>query len=57
VGVPDRDAAFQFSFPVSFWPVASNGVAAAVYCFLWLYLSAAGAGPWSLDAKWRKRAK
>lgn len=50
-------AYFQFSFPVSFWPVANNGVPAAVYCFLWLYLSAAGAGPWSLDAKWRKRAK
>ena len=50
-------AYFQFSFPVSLWPVANNGVAAAVYCFLWLYLSAAGAGPWSLDAKWRKRAQ
>lgn len=50
-------AYFQFSFPVSFWPVANNGVAAAVYCFLWFYISAAGAGPWSLDAKWRKRAK
>ena len=50
-------AYFQFSFPVSFWPVANNGVAAAVYCFLWLYISAAGAGPWSLDAKWRKRSK
>ena len=50
-------AYFQFSFPVSFWPVANNGVPAAVYCFLWLHLSAAGAGPWSLDAKWRKRAK
>ncbi len=44
-------AYFQFSAPVSFWPVANNGVPAALYCFLWLYVSAAGAGPWSLDAK------
>jgi putative oxidoreductase len=21
-----------------------------LYCFLWLYLSAAGPGPWSIDA-------
>ncbi|PYP71740.1 MAG: DoxX family protein [Gemmatimonadetes bacterium] len=44
-------AYFQFSFPLSVWPVANNGVPPALYCFLWLYLSAAGAGPWSLDAK------
>jgi len=25
-----------------------------LYCFVWLYFSAAGAGPWSLDAKFRK---
>jgi putative oxidoreductase len=43
-------AYFQFSFPLSFWPVANNGVAPALYCFLWLYISAAGPGPWSLDA-------
>ena len=23
----------------------------AVCCFIWLYVSAAGAGPWSLDAR------
>lgn len=44
-------AYFQFSSPLSFWPVANNGVAAALYCFVWLYYSAAGAGPWSLDAR------
>jgi len=43
-------AYFQFSLPLGFWPVANNGVAPALYCFLWLYFSAAGAGPWSLDA-------
>ncbi len=44
-------AYFQFHFPQGFWPVVNNGTAAALYCFVWLYLSAAGAGPWSLDAK------
>ena len=44
-------AYFQFSAPLGFWPVANNGVAPALYCFLWLYFSAVGAGPWSLDAK------
>jgi putative oxidoreductase len=44
-------AYFQFHFPHGFWPVANGGVSAALYCFLWLYFSAAGAGPWSLDAK------
>jgi putative oxidoreductase len=44
-------AYFQFHFPNGFWPVVNGGVPAALYCFVWLYLSAAGAGPWSLDAK------
>jgi putative oxidoreductase len=48
-------AYFQFAFPLGFWPVLNNGVAPALYCFLWLYFSAAGAGPWSLDAKRGKR--
>jgi putative oxidoreductase len=44
-------AYFQFHFPKGFWPVANGGVSAALYCFIWLYISAAGAGPWSVDAK------
>jgi putative oxidoreductase len=43
-------AYFQFHFPQSFWPTINQGVPAALYCFVWLYFSAAGAGPWSLDA-------
>jgi putative oxidoreductase len=42
-------AYFQFHFPHNFWPVINGGVPAVLYCFLWLYFSAAGAGPWSLD--------
>jgi putative oxidoreductase len=48
-------AYFQFHFPMSPWPTISNGVGAVLYCFIWLYFSAAGAGPWSVDAKWGKR--
>ncbi len=44
-------AYFQFHFPKGFWPVVNGGVPAALYCFVWLYFSAAGAGPWSLDAR------
>lgn len=47
-------AYFQFHHPMSPWPIINNGVSAVLYCFLFLWFSAAGAGPWSLDAKWRK---
>ncbi len=40
--------------PHGFWPVINQGAPAVFYCFLFLYLSAAGAGPWSLDAMRRK---
>jgi len=33
-----------------FWPVLNQGAPAVFYCFTFLYFSAAGAGPWSLDA-------
>lgn len=33
-----------------FWPVLNGGSPAVMFCFVWLYLSAAGPGPWSLDA-------
>ena len=44
-------AYFQFHFPRGFWPTMNGGVPAALYCFVWLYFSATGAGPWSLDAR------
>jgi putative oxidoreductase len=37
--------------PQGFFPVNNMGDAAILYCFVFLYLAAAGAGPWSLDAK------
>ncbi len=43
--------------PHGFWPVLNKGSEAVLFCFWWLYLSAAGAGPWSLDAlRERRRA-
>ncbi|MBA2565486.1 MAG: DoxX family protein [Gemmatimonadetes bacterium] len=33
-----------------FWPVLNGGAPAVFFAFLWLYVSAAGAGPWSIDA-------
>jgi putative oxidoreductase len=37
--------------PRGFWPVLNKGTDAILYAFLWLYLSAAGPGPWSIDAR------
>lgn len=43
-------AYFIGHFPHGFWPILNHGELAIVFCFLFLYLSAAGPGPWSLDA-------
>ena len=48
-------AYWQFHAPNGFWPTMNGGVPAALYCFVMLYISAAGAGPWSLDAMIGKR--
>ncbi|MGH7663521.1 MAG: DoxX family protein, partial [Gemmatimonadaceae bacterium] len=36
--------------PLSFFPTVNNGIAAVLYCFLFLYMVFAGAGTWSVDA-------
>ena len=43
-------AYFQFHQPTGLWPIMNGGIPAILYCFIWLYFSAAGAGPWSIDA-------
>jgi putative oxidoreductase len=40
--------------PKDFHPLINGGTLAALYCFTCLYLSTAGAGPWSLDASMKK---
>jgi putative oxidoreductase len=49
-------AYFKGHAPQGFWPVLNQGSPAILFCFLYLYLSAAGPGPWSLDA-YRDRAR
>lgn len=67
VGLFSRSAAFMLSgqmavayfmahAPQGFWPVLNGGAPAVIFCFLWLYLSAAGPGPWSLDALCRRES-
>jgi putative oxidoreductase len=48
-------AYFHGHAPHGFWPVLNGGHPAVLFCFVWLYLSAAGAGPWSLDALIRRK--
>jgi putative oxidoreductase len=42
-----REGSFLF-------PLANRGESAVLYCFLFLYLAAAGPGAWSLDARLKK---
>lgn len=35
--------------PRGFWPLTNGGELAVFYCFFYLWLSAAGPGPWSVD--------
>ena len=44
-------AYFYGHAPNGFWPLLNQGFPAVIFCFTWLYFSAAGAGPWSLDAR------
>ena len=61
LGLMTRIAAFLLSgeLAVGYWwmhaprspyPMANGGEAMVVYCFVFLYIAAAGPGPWSLDA-------
>jgi putative oxidoreductase len=49
-------AYFQFHAPQGFWPSMNQGTAAALFCFLFFYISSAGPGPWSVDALTRSAA-
>jgi putative oxidoreductase len=39
----------------SFWPILNHGELAVIYCFVFLYLAAAGPGTWSLDYLLRRK--
>jgi putative oxidoreductase len=38
-----------------FFPILNGGTLAIMFCFTFLYLSAAGPGPWSVDAAARNK--
>lgn len=42
-------AYFMGHAPGGFWPILNRGELAVIYCFVFLYLAAAGGGAWSLD--------
>jgi putative oxidoreductase len=44
-------------FPKSPWPVANMGEGAILFCFIFLYLAAAGPGAWSIDSARTKNAR
>jgi putative oxidoreductase len=43
-------AYFMVHAPQGFWTLANNGDSAVLYCFVFLYIAAAGGGKWSVDA-------
>ena len=60
IGLFTRPAAFLLSgvtavayfyahAPGGFYPILNGGELAVLYCFVFLYLAAAGGGPWSVD--------
>lgn len=64
IGLATRPVAFLLSgemavayflahAPRSIYPVVNQGDAAILFCFIFLYIAAAGPGPWSVDASRR----
>jgi len=49
-------AYFISHHPQNVWPIMNRGELAALYCFVFLYIAARGAGPLSLDRLlWKRR--
>jgi putative oxidoreductase len=48
-------AYFMAHAPGGFWPINNHGELAVLYCFVFLYFAAAGAGPLSLDYLLRRK--
>jgi len=47
-------AYFYVHAPGGFFPILNDGELAALYSFVFLYLAAAGGGPWSVDELWER---
>jgi putative oxidoreductase len=50
-------AYFQAHAPRNFWPILNGGEPVVLFCFVFLYLFTAGAGPYSVDAALRGRRR
>lgn len=48
-------AYFQAHAPDAFWPILNGGELAALFCFVFFYFSARGAGPYSIDGVRERR--
>lgn len=48
-------AYFRAHAPDGFWPILNRGELAALYCFVYFYFSARGAGPYSVDGLLSRR--
>jgi putative oxidoreductase len=46
-------AYFMVHAPRGFFPILNGGEGAVLFCFIFLYIAAAGAGAWSLDRSLR----
>jgi putative oxidoreductase len=46
---------FRTHAPRGFWPLVNGGELAVIYAFYYLWLAAAGPGPYSVDGIFRKR--
>jgi putative oxidoreductase len=44
-------AYFMAHAPHSFFPVQNGGEAAILFCFVFLYIAAAGPGAWAVDSR------
>ena len=47
-------AYWMFHAPRNLYPVINQGDAAILYCFIFLFIAAAGAGAWSIDSVRRR---
>jgi putative oxidoreductase len=49
-------AYWQFQAPHGTWPVENMGIPAVLFCFIFLYFAASGAGALSIDAMRQRRS-
>jgi putative oxidoreductase len=49
-------AYWQVHAPQAPWPIVNQGMPAVLFCFIFLFCAAHGAGDWSLDALLRRKS-